>query len=114
MLSCIIGIHHDRHFDERRLSAARMASSLGAPVAIEAGEVYTLRQSAARHPDHGRSMALGLDCDRPMAIAAGPAIFPERNSAACLVCAGNLGVGRRAAMAGASGTGVRARARTGD
>ncbi len=91
-----------------------MASSLGAPLAIEAGEVYTLRQSAARHPDHGRSMALGLDCDRPMAIAAGPAIFPERNSAACLVCAGNLGVGRRAAMAGASGTGVRARARTGD
>src|SRR5258708_6102244 len=91
-----------------------MASSLGAPVAIEVGEVYTFRQSAARHPNHGRRMALGLGCDRPVAIATGPAIFPERNPVACLVCAGDLGVGRGAAMAGESGTGVRARARTGD
>src|SRR5260370_22873287 len=80
-----------------------MASSLAEPLAIEAGEVCALRQSAARRVHHGRSMALGLGCDRSMAIAAGPAALPERNSAACLVCAGGLGVGRRAAMAGASG-----------
>src|SRR5260370_31344598 len=91
-----------------------MASSLAEPLAIEAGEVCALRQSAARRLHHGRSMALGLGCDRSMAIAAGPAIFPERNSAACLVCAGDLGVCRRAALAVESSPGVRAPSRTRD
>src|ERR1700676_3987030 len=91
-----------------------MAHSLGASLAVEAGEVYALRQSAACHSDHGRSMALGLGCDRPLAIATGPAIFPQRNSAACLVRAGNFGVGGFAAIVGASCTGLRTGARTGD
>src|SRR3982074_3825935 len=91
-----------------------MAHSLGASMAIEAGEVHSSRQSAACNPDHGHRMALGLDCDRPMAIAAGPAILPRRNSVACLVRAGDFGAGRSVAMVGASGTGGRAGALPGD
>src|SRR3979490_3362227 len=91
-----------------------MAHNLVAPMAIEAGEVPTPRQSAARRSDHGHRMARGLGRDRPMAVAAGPAIFPQRNSVACLVRAGYFGVGGVVAMVGTSGTGGRTGAGTGD
>src|SRR5260370_18380071 len=91
-----------------------MAYRLGAAVGIEAGEISALRQSAACNPDHGRGVVGGLGWARPMAIETRRAIFSRRNSAACLVRAGNFGVGCPAAMAGASGTRVRTGARTGD